>query len=415
MSLFSHACMSLSYWSYAFSTVVYLINRLPTPTLQLFSPYVKLFGTSPNYSKLRNFGCLCYPWLRPYSSHKLAPRSTLCVFLGYSSTQSAYLCLDPVTSRLYTSRHVKFVESIFPLNNIQSNLPCPSSSTSSVWVSSTLSPPAAITPSLPLEPAPPTDSTHTTTTTSATIFLPSPPLSLLSNPNLRAMASSSPCRGATNPRLIATAPLSPRRGAHPTTPVSSSPHESPIPQSPRPLTPTPTPPPYSPPPLNPTPIPPPQPSVVTRSKNNIRKPIQKLNLAAQLSTNPNLEPSTVTQAIQDPKWRQAMSEEFDALVWNGTWDLVPSHPSQNVVGCKWIFRTKRLSNGSVDRYKARLVAKRFHQRPGVDYHDTFTPVVKPTTVRLVLSLAVMRGWLLRQLDVNNAFLQGSLSEDVFMA
>lgn len=88
---------------------------------------------------------------------------------------------------------------------------------------------------------------------------------------------------------------------------------------------------------------------------------------------------------------------------------------QNLVGCKWIFKIKRLPAGSIDRYKARLVAKGFHQRPGVDYLETFSPVVKPTTVRLVLSLTVSRGWSLCQLDVNNAFLQGHLSEDVFMA
>ena len=82
---------------------------------------------------------------------------------------------------------------------------------------------------------------------------------------------------------------------------------------------------------------------------------------------------------------------------------------------KWIFRIKLLPNGYMDRYKARLVAKGFHQRPGIDYHDTFSLMVKLTTVLLVLSLATSHGWCLRQLDVNNVFLQGTLIKDVFMA
>ena len=110
-----------------------------------------------------------------------------------------------------------------------------------------------------------------------------------------------------------------------------------------------------------------------------------------------------------------MLEEFDALIRNDTWELVPPVSVQNIVGCKWIFRIKRLPNGYVDRYKAWLVAKGFHQHLRLDYHDTFSPVVKPTPVRLVLSLATSHGWCLRQLDVNNAYLQGTLTEDGFMA
>ena len=99
-----------------------------------------------------------------------------------------------------------------------------------------------------------------------------------------------------------------------------------------------------------------------------------------------------------------MSDEYDALICNGTWELVPITPKQNVVGCKWIFRTKYLPDGSIDRYKARLVTKGFTNIQEFDFHDTFSPVVKPTTVTIVLSLAVTHGWFLRQLDVNNVFL-----------
>ncbi|WVZ13817.1 hypothetical protein V8G54_011383 [Vigna mungo] len=109
-----------------------------------------------------------------------------------------------------------------------------------------------------------------------------------------------------------------------------------------------------------------------------------------------------------------MQGEFDALHRNNTWELVSQSFTQNLVGCKWVFRIKRHSDGSIDRYKARLVAKGFHQRPGWDYTETFSPVVKPVTICIVLTLAVRQGWSIRQLDVNNAFLQGTLKEEVFM-
>jgi hypothetical protein len=84
------------------------------------------------------------------------------------------------------------------------------------------------------------------------------------------------------------------------------------------------------------------------------------------------------------------------------------------VGCKWVYKLKHNSDGSIARYKARLVAKRFHQQQGIDFDETFSPVIKPPTVRLILSLAVSLQWPLRQLDVKNAFLHGTLKEEVYM-
>ena len=124
-------------------------------------------------------------------------------------------------------------------------------------------------------------------------------------------------------------------------------------------------------------------------------------------------PNTVRSALTDPNWRRAMEEEFDALMANDTWTLVPRPAGTNLVIGKWIYRHKFHAYGSLDRYKARWVLRGFTQCPGIDYDETFSPVVKPTTVRTVLSLALSQDWPIHQLDVKNAFLHGTLSEIVY--
>ncbi|RXH95059.1 hypothetical protein DVH24_024743 [Malus domestica] len=114
-------------------------------------------------------------------------------------------------------------------------------------------------------------------------------------------------------------------------------------------------------------------------------------------------------------WFQAMKEEISALHTQGTWSLVPLPENKNLVGCKWICKLKRHSDGSIARHKARLVAKGFSQEPGLDYSETFSLVVKPTTMRVVLALVAHFNWSLRQLNVKNAFLHGTLQEEVYMA
>jgi histone deacetylase 1/2 len=105
-----------------------------------------------------------------------------------------------------------------------------------------------------------------------------------------------------------------------------------------------------------------------------------------------------------------MEEEHAALMMNHMWDLGPRPPQANVVSGKWIFKHKFLYNSSLERYKARWVLRGFTQHPGVDFDETFSPVIKPATIRTVLSLALSRGWAIHQLDVKNALLFSALSQ-----
>lgn len=109
-----------------------------------------------------------------------------------------------------------------------------------------------------------------------------------------------------------------------------------------------------------------------------------------------------------------MKDKYQALQTTSTWDLVPLHPSYNLVHCKWVFKIKHTSNGFIERYKARLVAKGLLQQEGLDFPETFSSLEKPTTIKILLSITVTFDWFVHQLDVSNAFLYGYLKEDVYM-
>ncbi|RVX15883.1 Retrovirus-related Pol polyprotein from transposon TNT 1-94 [Vitis vinifera] len=125
-------------------------------------------------------------------------------------------------------------------------------------------------------------------------------------------------------------------------------------------------------------------------------------------------PQNIQEAFKYPKWKAAVDEEVRALEKNGTWEITDLPRGKKPVGCKWIFTVKYKVDGNVDRYKARLVAKGFTQSYGIDYQETFAPVAKLNTVRVLLSLAANLDWSLHQLDVKNAFLNGDLEEEVYM-
>lgn len=153
----------------------------------------------------------------------------------------------------------------------------------------------------------------------------------------------------------------------------------------------------------------------TRLQNNIRRPKQYTDGTVRYGLcTATQEPTTLQQALANDHWRAAMDEEFSALIQNKTWHLVPPSQGTNIIDCKWVYKVERKAHGSIDQYKAPLVAKGFKQQYGIDYEETFSPVVKAATIRLILSLAMSRNLSIRQLDVKNIFLHGVLEEEVYM-
>jgi hypothetical protein len=147
-----HCWLIMPFWQYAFQTITFLVNRMPSQVLNHVSLYFTLFRKESDYRFLKVFGCLCYPFIRPYNNHKLQYRYVQCIFLGYSFNHKGYLCLDSATGRVYITPHVVFDEHKFPLAK---------SSHSTNAISDKVFPPAIITASIPSptcssnHPAPP--------------------------------------------------------------------------------------------------------------------------------------------------------------------------------------------------------------------------------------------------------------------
>ncbi|KAI0513422.1 hypothetical protein KFK09_009443 [Dendrobium nobile] len=341
-SLLIHSHAPSQLWVDALHTAIYLINRLPTRTLNNNTPFQQLYKHSA-YSHLKIFRCLCNPWLKPYVNSKLTPLSHPCIFIGYALNQKGYSCMDIVSKKVYTSRHVVFNEKVFPFQ--QNEL------------------------------------THTTGDTHNSKFVP--------------------------PLLLVPSTL-----VYNTQPNHHTIYNSPQPHPPGPI------------PENSTSfntncdisqnLIPPEPTkhpMRTCLQTGHLKPRRIFDLTHHITED---DPTSYSQAMKHAHWRQAMSEEFQALQSQATWELVPPSTNQNTLGCKWTFKTKRNSDGTVARYKARLVALGCNQEFGIDYQDTFSPVAKMPTVRILLVLALHHNWPLHQLDVSNAFLHGSLTDSVHM-
>ncbi|GJY89227.1 ribonuclease H-like domain-containing protein [Tanacetum coccineum] len=360
-TLLFQAHLPPTFWVEALHMAAYLLNILPSTAINNEIPHTRLFKTTPNYADLRVFGCLCYPHL--HTNHKLEPRATPAIFLGYPTNHRGYRCLDLNTNKIILSRHVTFDETVFPYGSMT---PHDSPSYTFLDTSPNIIHQHIISKLTSASPLP-------TTTITSTAAPPSPPRSPLQPAHQT--HESSPLPHSPN--------VQPTSNASTETTIPTHNHNNPTSTHP----------------------------MVTRFRVGTNRPTQRFNL--HVSTISPI-PKSYPIAFRDPNWYRAMLDEYTALIKNNTWILVPRPPDANIVRSMWLFRHKYNADGTLSRYKARLVANGSTQLAGIDVDETFSPVVKPATIRTVLSLAISRHWPVHQLDVKNAFLHGSLSETVYM-
>ncbi|WZY72232.1 hypothetical protein YC2023_004472 [Brassica napus] len=418
-SMMFQANVPKKFWSDAVATACYLINRTPTLILKGQSPFEVLNKHKPSLEHIRIFGCLCYVLIPGELRNKLEARSTKAMFIGYSTTQKGYKCYNPDTRRVLVSRDVKFVEErgYYEEQNKEDlkDLTSERATTLRIILESigvkvrqdqqgSGSNPGSQPPTGGRSATPTSDhggerSEPETTQES----------SEASGTHDQDVEVSEQQDGAEASQL----------GEEEAVEVSTSvPQES----------------------GEESQVEQPEPALrrstrIRRDASNwvstrvyynaqaVEHPSQAVCSFAQypeehcafmVNLDENYIPRSYEEAMMDKEWKESVGAEAGAMIKNDTWYESELPKGKKAVTSRWIFTIKYKADGKVERKKSRLVARGFTQTYGEDYIETFAPVAKLHTIRIVLSLAVNLGWGLWQMDVKNAFLQGELEDEVYM-
>lgn len=350
-SMLKDSKLPLAYWGEAVNTAIYLKNRVPTQSLNNKIPEELWTKQKIDLSHLRVFGCQAHVLLPKEKRTKLESKTQSCIFVGYATESKGYRLLDPKNPRtIIIARDVVFIEDKMHTESKNSDSSTQDSLLDEVVIPFVDEQPSSLDQELVSQQQR------------------QPPLDTSEIPQ----TSSTEYLSASEDIVIPE--VSPS-DSEPTVEPSHEPN--------------------------------------TRYPTRSRRPPERLEYSNMVE----LEPESYKEVTVHPnkeKWIEAMQAEYNSLSKHGTWVLVDRPAGRKTTKCKWVFKIKKDTSGQVTKYKARLVAKGFTQVAGVDYGETFSPVARLSSVRLLIAFAAHRGLQVDHLDVETAFLNGDLEEEIYM-
>ena len=363
-SMLCHAKLPLKFWAEAVNTVVYLRNRSPTSALNGRTPFEYWFNRKPDVSNLRVFGCICYVHIPDALRKKLDPKSYKAIFVGYPSDTKGYKVYNVNSGKFCRSRNIIFSENKFhDFNSVEK--------------------------------------------VEDYMIFPEE-LYIETNHDNKVDRIDVEKEGDDNGGdvLIEEVQVNNVVGEEINKKVRFQDDDSTVKST------------YEETFMD---------QVANLNGPRLRNPRDRLIENADFAVTDSCYVASLTSDADEPKtykqatngqnfrqWKNAMDDEYNSLKVNKTWELVPRPSNQNVIGCRWLYKLKRGVDGSITRYKSRLVAQGYSQTEGIDYEEVFAPVARAATIRALLSFANSNNLEVHQMDVKTAFLHGVLDCDLYM-
>lgn len=376
--MLADADLSKQFWAEAVSTATYILNRIPCRASGKKTPEELRSNKTPNLSSMRVFGCRAMVHVPDANRRKLDDKSTECIFLGFSDESKAYRMYNKATKKIIVSRDVIFMEAprieVKDFSNEEDNyfyciLPVEAENTN--VIEEPLSEVELVEEEIEKEG----DATNVV----AVETVPSP-ASNENNNGIGNTAGGEPTANQVDEDHVADV-TSDAEQTFEDAKDSLSPLDE---------------------------------TITVKPIQNVRRSERVASVSSR--TVELDDPETVTEALERAdaeNWKRAMNDEMESLSANQTWTLVDLPVGKRPIGSKWVFKLKQNKDKSI-RYKARLVARGYSQKEGIDYEETYSPVVKYSSIRYLIALAAKMNLHIRQIDVVTAFLHGDLKEEIYM-